>query len=257
MLDEPTLKRKVLLRLLGSPGTVFPFMLGMTAMAATWALNWQPGIGLFAGLSGMLVAAGTFVTRLLVNGDKVAQRVLTEAEQAKQKDRQRALDQLDRHLSVADQDPRPEAALRDLRALVKAFDDAAVRDLSHPAGNIIELQSRIGLLFDQCVDSLRQTDQLWQVAQRLHTPAARQPILAQREQLIADVQASIKQVSDALVALQRLGAGAGAGAQLTRLRDELDQSLAVAKAVEDRVNDLVRDSSVLAPPPIMQTKNRT
>ncbi len=252
MLDEPTLKRKVFLRLLGSPGTVLPFLLGMTTLTASWALEWQPGIGLFAGLAGVLVAAGTFVTRLLVRGDKVAERVLREAEESKQKERQQALDQLDRRLTVADQDPRPETALRDMRALVQAFADYADHDLRFNTGNAIEIQSRTGLLFDQCVDSLKQTDQLWQIAQQLHTPAARQPIIEQREKLIADVQGSIKQLSDTLVALQRMGAGESANAQLTQLRDELDQSLAVAKAVEARVNNFVKETSVMSQlPPII------
>ena len=257
MLDEPSLKRRVVLRLLGSLGTVVPFMLGMTAMTASWALNWQPGLGLFAGLAGTLIAAGGFLTRLMVSGDKVAERVLRESELSKQTDRQRLLDELDRRLTVADKDPRPETALRDLRALVKAFDDRTAGELGFDTGTAIEIQARIGLLFDQCVDSLKQTDQLWQIAQQLRTPAARQPILDQREKLIADVQASIQQLSDTLVALQRLGAGEGASAHLTRLRDELDQSLAVAKAVEQRVNDFVQEAPILAKPPVIQTQSRT
>jgi len=56
MLDEKTLRKKVFLRLLGHPLTVMPFMLGMTTMMATWAMNWQPGFGLFAGAAGLLAA---------------------------------------------------------------------------------------------------------------------------------------------------------------------------------------------------------
>ena len=37
--------------------------------AASWAFNVRPGLGLFAGLVGLLVAGGTFVTRLLVGED--------------------------------------------------------------------------------------------------------------------------------------------------------------------------------------------
>ncbi|MBN2505457.1 MAG: hypothetical protein JXQ71_02060 [Verrucomicrobia bacterium] len=257
MLDEPTLKRKVLLRLLGSPGTVAPLMLGLTAMTASWALNWQPALGLFAGLAGTLLAAGSFMTRLLLRGDKVAERVLRDTAQSRQTRRQRALDELDRRLATADKDPRPETALRDLRALVNAFEDYSRRDLSFTTGIAIEVQARTGLLFDQCVDSLKQTDQLWQIARNLRSPAARQPILKQREQLIADVQASARQLSDTLVALQRLGAGEGSSPQLARLRDELDQSLAAARAAEHRVQNLVRETSTRTKPPPIPTQPQT
>jgi hypothetical protein len=79
---------------------------------------------------------------------------------------------------------------------------------------------------------------------------ARQPILDQRERIVAEVQASIKQLSDTLVAIQSLGAGERADGQLARLRDELDQSLAVAKTVEKRVSDLVKEAVATSVPPL-------
>jgi hypothetical protein len=68
--------------------------------------------------------------------------------------------------------------------------------------------------------------------------------LEQREKIMADVQASIKQLSDTLIALQSLGSGDNSTAELSRIRDELDQSLAVAKVVEARINSLVEETDV-------------
>ena len=65
------------------------------------------------------------------------------------------------------------------------------------------------------------------------------PSLAQ-----SDIQASIKQLSDTLIALQSLGSGDNSTAELSRIRDELDQSLAVAKVVEARINSLVEETDV-------------
>ena len=243
MLDDKTLRKRVFLRLLGSPVTVIPFMLGMTTMTASWALDWKPGIGLFAGLAGILAAAGAFVTRLLLDGDRVTREVATALEREEQEARQRSLDELDHRLATADEDPRPETALRDLRALVKAFEENSDDYYRFNAGSAIEIHSRIGQLFDRCVESIQQTERLWQTAEKINTPAARKPILQQREKIIEEVQASIKQLSNALVALQTLGAGDRSNADLARLRDELDQSLAVAKTVEERVNDLVKEAT--------------
>src|ERR1051326_2816570 len=244
MLDEKTLRRRVFLRLLGNPLTVLPFMLGMSTWIASWALDWKPGVGLFAGLAGTLAAAGSFITRLLLSGEQVARQVVGELERDEQEARQRALDELDHRLATADQDPRPETALRDLRALVKAFEESTEVAARFNAGSVVEIRSRVGDLFDQCVESLRQTERLWQTAGKLNSAEARKPILQQREKIIHDVQASIKQLSGTLVALQSLGAGGPTHGQLERLREELDQSLAVAKTVEERVNDLVKDTGL-------------
>ena len=256
MLDEKSLKKRVLWRLLGSPLTVLPFMLGMTTLTASWAMDWKPGVGLFAGLTGTLCAVGTFFTRLFVSGEDITRRVATELEQEDQLARQKALDELDKRLTAADKDPRPETALRDLRALVKALEEGTSDYNRFNAGTVVEIHSRVGQLFDHCVESLRQTDRLWQTAQQLHTPAARKPILDQREKIVCEVQASIKQLSDTLVAIQSLGGGERADRQLSRLRDELDQSLAIAKTVEERVNDLVKDVSVNAPEQSLHGKTK-
>jgi hypothetical protein len=107
------------------------------------------------------------------------------------------------------------------------------------ARSVFDIQSMARRLFDQCVHSLRQTATMWQTAHRLNTAEARAPILAQRESLIADVQGSIRQLSDALVALQTMGAGEHSSSELNRIRDELDESLAVAKRVEERMGSLI------------------
>lgn len=244
MLDESKLKRRVALKLLGSPLTLLPAMLGMTALTATWAMNWNIGIGLFAGLTGALLAAGGFLTRLVLNGDRVAGQVAEELTREEQLAQERALDDLDRLLTSADSDPRPETSLRDMRTLLKTFEQSGAGSNPLNARSWFDIQSMARRLFDQCVHSLRQTAELWQTAQRLSTPAARAPILEQRETLIADVQASIKQLSDTLVALQTLGAGEHSTGELNRIRDELDQSLAVAKKVEERMSSFIRDADV-------------
>ncbi len=242
MPDERQIRRKTLLRALGSPLVVGPFLLGMTAFTATWALGFRLGFGAFAALAGLLAAGGAFITRLLFGGEAIARQVTEELTQGEQQTAQQSLDALDQHLTSADDDPRPETALRDLRALLKALADfEGETDRVHLA-TVIEIRSRADQLFDQCVRSLAQTAKLWQTAQKLRTPAARQPLLDQRERLIADVQSTVKQLSDTLVGLQTLGSGEGSSTEITRLREELDQSLATAKTVEARVHSLLSDS---------------
>jgi len=242
MPDANQIRKRVLLRTLGSPLVVGPFMLGMTALTATWALGGRPGLGLFAALVGLLGAAGAFVTKLLFGGEKLARRVTDELTGEEAARHQKSLDALDHQLSTADDDPRPETALRDLRALVTAFGEAESAASAERLPAVVEIRARVEELFDQCVHSLGQTNKLWSTAQRLNSPAARRPLLAQREKIIAEVQATVKQLSETLVGLQSLGSRQGPSAELGRLREELDQSLAVAKTVEEKVQAMLNES---------------
>jgi hypothetical protein len=246
MLDDTKLRKKVLLRLLGNPLTVFPFLLGMSTMMATWAMNWRPSLGFFAGLAGFLGSAGAYVSQLLINGDDITKQAAAELEQEENSARQKHLDDLDQQLTHADNDTRPEVCLRELRTLLKAFEESEDDPLNVNRASVFEVQTMVRQLFDRCVESLRQSDRLWQTAASLQTPGARKPILSQREKIISEIQESIKHLSQTLVALQTLDRGTDSSAELTRLRGELDQSLTIARTVEERVNALVSDSGANA-----------
>lgn len=239
-MNEGQIRRKVFLRLLGHPVVLAPFVLGVSASTAVWAMSWPSGFSLFAAAAGALGAAGAYVTRLVLDDGRTARAVVMEMEQNAQLSAKAALDDLDRRLVAADEDPRPETALRDLRALVRAMDDYACRtdDAVH-APVIVDVRSRVQQIFESSVRSLEQTIQLGDTAKILNLPEARKPLLEQREKIIADIQAGVKQLGGTLAALQHLGSGAQSSRELARLRDELDQSLAIASRVEDRLNSLL------------------
>jgi hypothetical protein len=256
-MNEGQIRRKVFLRLLGHPVVIAPFLIGITGWTAVWALNLASGLGWFAACAGALGSAGTYLTRLILDDGKTARTVLEEAEQKEQNATQAALDDLDRRLVASDDDPRPEIALRDLRALVGAFDEFAGQPDSLRAPAVLEVRSRVRQLFDYSVRSLEQTQQLGDTARILHLPEARGPLLEQREHIIADIQAGIKQLGDTLAALQRIGTSDQSNRELSRLRDELDQSLEIAGRVEARLNSLLdpTDSDIRSQPPPLRAAN--
>lgn len=243
MVDEKQVRKRVLLRSLGSPLVLIPFLAGITVMTATLALGSRITFGIFAGVAGALASAGTFFTRLLLKSDSIAKDIAGEIESEEHNKQQKALDELDAKLSTADEDPRPEAALRDLRALLKAFDDLNDRAEGALVHSLVQIRGGVNQLFDQCVHSLKQTDKLWQSARRLQTESARHPMMEQREQIIAEVQSTVKQVSETLTNLQTMNPGGNPSTELNRLRDELDQSLEVAKNVEIRIQSLLSDAA--------------
>ncbi len=243
MIDDSQIKKQVLLRHLGSPLVLAPFLFGVTSLTAAWAFDWKAaGIAAFTGIAGLLGAGGIFLTRLMLGGQNTAAKVIQEAEADEIKRKESELNQLERELETSDQDPRPEKALRDLRALVKVFQETSEKSTSHQLATMVDIHARVTELFDHCVELLEQTIQLWKTASKLTTPAAQEPILEQREAIIRDIQDSVQQLSATMVGLQQLGSGQPSTDRLRAMRTELDQSLEVARAVEARVEKLMRNS---------------
>ena len=250
-MNDGEVRKKIFLRLLGHPLVIAPSVLGVTAWTAMWALSLPSGLGLFAGLAGVLGSGGVYLTRILMDDGKTARAVIAEEEQQEQKAAQAALDDLDRRLVEADDDPRPETALRDMRALVSAFDEFAEKADSVHAPAVIEIRSRVQQIFEQTVRSLEQTLRLGETAKQLSLAAARKPLLQQRDKIIEEVEACTKQLGHTLAALQRFGSRDGSSNELSQLRDGLDQSLQIAGRVEDRLNSLLdqTQSDIRSQPP--------
>jgi hypothetical protein len=240
-LDRQQLRKKILLRVLAHPLTITPLISGVTMLMAGWTFDWPVGVGLFAGLAGVVGAGGVFVTQLLLKGEAMAREALAESEREEQERLEASLDDLDRRLTL-DGDPRTETALRDLRAIVKAFDDPKLWSHALTSGSQFDVHVRVKELCQQSVQSLEQTLKLWQMAEQLQSPKARAPILQQREGIVLEVLECIKHLSETLVGVQQLSRGTSGQTELSRIREELDQSLAVARRVEERMKFLVKES---------------
>lgn len=244
MPDDHSVRRKVLLRMLGHPVVLAPFLTGATVSAGVLATGGQLTVAAFSLLAGSLVSVGSFVTRLIADDGRTARKVIAELEQAERGNVQAAIDDLDRRLVSSDDDPRPENALRDLRALMSAFEEFARHETSLTSVTVVEIRAKAEQIFQQSIRSLEQTLKLGETAQRLLTPSARAPILAERERLVADIEAGTRQLGVTLAALQRLASGGHSQSELARLRDELDQSLDLASTVDARLHALMHESGL-------------
>ena len=195
------------------------------------------GLFIFGGIAGVLIAGGSFLSKLLLSGKSTAQKVLTELEQEQHHAHQRELDQLERVLTDSDRDPRPEEALRDLRALVATFEGMEKGTESAQWSIMVDVRLQVESLFSHSVRLLEQTHRLWETAEKLSTDVAKQPVLEQREQIIHEIQCCVKQLSHSLVSLQKLGQVEASTQDLQKMRQDLDASLEVARKVEARMKN--------------------
>ena len=232
--------------IVGSPLVLMPFMVGSAAFASLFALGLKGSAAVGAvlvGLVGLLASAGTFLTKFILGrDDRVRQLVEASRDKAK-RDKRKALDHFHHRLTL-DGDERTETAMQDLRSLRQAFRelDKIAPDLNRAM--IEDIQQRSEELFQQCVSSLEKTLQLWKTAENLASEIARKPILEQREKLVGDVVQTVGHMSRTLAAVQGITDRSDGDARLHRLRGELDQSLEVAKKVEQRIDSLLAGGSI-------------
>jgi len=234
MFDRKNVRKKVLLGLLSSPLTLVPLLLGSTLLAGALVLAKYAGVLLFGGSACVLGAAGTFLTRLLLGSEEHTRRAVEEVQREAASEREARLDDLDRRLAE-DDDPRTEATLRDLRAFAKALGQHGTWTERLNATSAFDILAGVQDLFETCVQSLETSLQLFETARTLTTPGARAPILQRRDEIVKDVQQSTAKLSGLLVEIQKLGADGDSATDLARIRSELDQNLAVARSVEDKM----------------------
>jgi hypothetical protein len=237
MLDKGDFKKRLLLRLATRPTTLVPLLVGATIMLLGWGFGVNAGLLLFAAVACVLGAFGVFFTKLILGDDVLANSIIETMRKDANNEREQSLDKLDGRL-VEDGDPRTQACLRDLRALTKAFNDARAPETKLSSSTTFDFASGVEKLFDRCVQSLEQTLDLWQTAERMVTVDARKPVLDQRERMLGEVCQSIRQLGEVLAGLQSLRVGDGSGQELARIREELDERLTVAKKVEERMRSL-------------------
>ncbi len=233
--EKVDLRRKVLLKLLSYPLALAPMMAGASVLVASWAAGLPPWATFGGGLA-VLLGLGAYATRALFGIDDATRDAMTEIQREERAAWEARLDDLDARL-LADRDDRTETLLRRLRKLAREVEE------NGPGGGVdrrtrVEIGLQVGELFGGCVRALETSLDLWEKAQRVEDTAARAKLYDAREAEITEVAECVK-VLERLVGaeLPTMGTGARDGS-LARIREELHQSLDVARRVEERMKSL-------------------
>ena len=104
------------------------------------------------------------------------------------------------------------------------------------------MSSKIRELLRSSLHSLERSAELYETKQRVVTQEARQQVRGARESLLNEVSASVDQIIQTLDGLYiRVLSRDKPATDLSRMRQELDTSLEVARRVEERVASLEYD----------------
>ena len=236
MLDKKKLKNKILMGHLASLWTLIPFLVGTTLIMAVVTFSRRMGITLFAGVSCILGSAGAFFTQFLWGGEKIQKKVLEDLQKEEQQNKERTLNALDQQL-CADGDPRTEGYLRDLRAICKALLEKGEWLEGINAGAVFDIVSTVDQLFRECIHSLERTLEILRLANQVGTEKMRKTLLEERERIITEVGKTIDQLGRILQDLKTRAREDAVDSNLAQLRRELDQSLEIAKTVDEKMSE--------------------
>ena len=200
---------------------------------ASWTFDLSP-VWLFGGFVGAVLGAGHFLTRMVMGNEEAAKKAIANMEK-EAKDQQKAqLDELAERLKNTS-DERDNNLLADLRELSQAFSDHSLWPDEVSPSSSIEIITGVQELFQRSVQSLQRSATLAEMAAKLNSPQAQKPMLEERERLLNDVGLSVQQLTKVFTQLQSLHTSEGVDSDLSGIREELDQSLAIASEVQERM----------------------
>lgn len=233
-MDTPSLRRKVIVRLLSGPSFVVPVVAGLTIAVGGWAFGADAVLTTFAASTAFAVGVGALATRAAYRLEEITRSAYRDAAADAARESEAELDALAARLA-ADGDPRTEELLGDLRATHVQLCDQVRMNSTLPRAQLVEVAEKANQLVRSCLESLGRTLTLGEVAESMTTPEARASTLTQRERLIAEIHASVTHLGAILDGLRSLGLRNKDAQTLATLRGELEESLAVARRVEERM----------------------
>jgi hypothetical protein len=237
-MDRSRLRKKVLLDLVSSPWALFPGVGGLTMMLLAGAVNQGAPYLAFAGVASVLAGIGSLATRWIYRAEDVTKKAFEELQAEALKQEESDLDALDRRLRQEDDDPRTERHLAQLRRLYSGFRNDSSWATRMKQGAAVEIAQNVESLFRGCVQSLERSLELWHTAQKMATKDARAKVLEVRERLLEEIEQSIQQLARTIDEVQALAVKAKEQQDLAQIRRELNESLAVARRVEERMQAL-------------------
>ncbi len=182
----------------------------------------------------MLAGIGSFLTRLFIGDERVAKKSIADLRQEHEQEQIDKLDELDEELKK-DRDQRTQKMLQDLRALVRNFKDSSYDDNLN-ASSLLDITSGVEDLFVEGVKMLRKSLDFCRTARDINDRSTREAILAQREEVLDDVQKSIDQLGKLLTDIQKMDVEDDS--QQEQIRQELRDSFEIAKRVKEQMAGL-------------------
>lgn len=194
------------------------------------------------GLAALAFAAFNAVQRWFVGGDELTEQAWHDLQSKARQEHAKYLRELRRQLR-GDRDPRTSNMLKKLQRIHDRLlmADRWQRDGANEMFEEVRVQANE--LYQACLRLLERSLEIWRASRDMATESARRQLRDSREQLVTEVQHSIDNLEQTLDHIQTSQLKQGSQVQIdaTRLREELDEGLSVARHVEQRMRQLEVD----------------
>ena len=225
------LRKKILLDLCVTPGTVIPTALGVSLLMLSVVLGSGAA---FIGFLCCLVGFGALLTNFVFRLGSVSQQAAKEWQKQQQRKRDKELDDLDSKLART-KETKDEIALRNLRALYTSF----CKD--YEAGRLARsipplMLQTIDEIFESCVHQLVRTVELYEQARQVQGDLKKE-LRRDRAELLKGVEGLVEELAHAINEVRALKVKATKG-ELQSLQRRLASQRQVARATEERVMEL-------------------
>lgn len=211
---------------------MLPLVAGITSSILSWGVGGNLWLSIAGGLA-IALSLGWVSTRWLFQRDSITQQVLEDMRAREIEKETERLDEL-AQLLRNDRDHRTEDDLLQLRSLKKELDALRVKTSSRV--RFRELTERVEELFHNTLAQLQETYRLYQIS-RDASQEAKLGLLKERESILSDINESIAQLQSAIGQFHSL-TSEDSPKDLSKLRDELDTSLRVARRTEERMREI-------------------
>jgi hypothetical protein len=225
-------QKKVLSDIFLAPSVTLPVVAGLICWGLSWAAG---GVGVLAVAGTVAVAGGLvwMVGRTFLQLDKITARAGKALQDQIRQQEEERIENLLRNLRL-DRDFRTKdyvTILREARAeFEKLADQPSIQARSLP------IVGQVRQLFWSAISELEQSYKLFELSDRL-VGDQRSELIAQREELLKQVNASAEQLKSAVVQFRRLY-NQDNDVDIDALRDDLDVSIKIAARTEARMKEL-------------------
>lgn len=236
---DSRLRKRMVKNLLKSPAVGMPLWLGLFAFLSGTAAGAPVIFWGLIGIGGMALGAAVAGFRWFAGQEKLREQAQLDLSREAEKAERTRLRRLFRSLR-RDEDPRTGRYAKDLERLRGRLEQVELADRDVRSGILPEVRRQAEQLYQSCVASLERALDLWQTAQNMATPDARQRLMDTRDQLLDEIGRSIEHLGLTLDRLQVSGlqVDANEDEKLAELREELRVGLEVARRVEGRMQQL-------------------
>ncbi|MDD2716889.1 MAG: hypothetical protein PHW04_13430 [Candidatus Wallbacteria bacterium] len=236
MFNDKDFRKRVFLRIMAEPASLYPSLGGLSLLLLQWGFNVGEPVVTFLGLGSLIIGSGMFGMNLL-SSTKFAERVFEDMRTEELEGKEHELDILDQELRK-DNDARDENLLCELRNLNRLLNDKALcqKKISSITYNVNEL-------YDHCVGQLR-TNLNLRDELRLLDPASKayEVIRDQRERIIGDIGQTVENLRDSLTKL--LAMDGEDEEKFVELNNDLADTLEIARKVDLEMEGLKKGEGI-------------